>query len=72
VKKVLTLADPYDPTRPSAVIPTPTPVGGNRFEIHKGANNHDKTNTTLVVEGIPAGKTPPQFPLKLTKIRKNE
>ena len=44
------IADPYDPMRPSRMTP---PV--SKIEIHKGPNFTDKTNKTLIVEGIPAG-----------------
>jgi RNA-binding protein 26 len=38
-----------------------TPPVSQRFEIHKGPNHTDRSNTTLVVEGIPPG---PSSPLK--------
>ena len=54
----LIIADPYDPLRPNtAPIPTPPPAINrlaSRVEVHKGPN-HDKTNTTLVIESIPHG-----------------
>ena len=45
--------------RPNATAPiappSRPPTTSNRIEIHKGPNHYDKTNTTLVVEGIPSG-----------------
>jgi RNA-binding protein 26 len=60
----VTTVDPYDPLRPNnnapaalPVIPrAPLPVVTPRLEIHKGPNHTDKSNTTLVVDGIPAGE----------------
>jgi hypothetical protein len=65
----LIIADPYDPLRPNNNGPTipfsngPVPLVSRvpRYEIHKGINT-DRNNSTLVVEGIPAGTSPhPQF-----------
>jgi hypothetical protein len=62
----LTIADPYDPSKPTGSTFPPRLVAGHRFEIHKGANFIDKNNTTLVVEGIPPGNPPPQISSNIT------
>ena len=62
----LIVADIYDPLNPNgtaqgvkSVIPAARPPIIGRFEIIKGPNHSDKTNTSLVVEGIPPGTSHP-------------
>jgi hypothetical protein len=59
------VADTYDPLNPNGVtLVSKSTVQGTRppiigkFEIIKGPNHSDKSNTSLVVEGIPPGPSP--------------
>jgi hypothetical protein len=46
------LAEAYDPMVPSTIT---SPQATSKIETQKGANHTDRTNTTLIIESIPAG-----------------